>query len=64
MEPYSRESTSLQLRWIVLMLLRSYGQTASGKTHTMMGTDSEPGIIPLAIAELFAFIVQVRALPF
>ncbi|GAA5893182.1 hypothetical protein JCM6882_003906 [Rhodosporidiobolus microsporus] len=34
----------------------AYGQTASGKTHTMMGSDEEPGIIPLAIDELFCFI--------
>ena len=26
----------------------AYGQTASGKTHTMQGTAAEPGIIPLA----------------
>ncbi|KAM0749105.1 kinesin-domain-containing protein [Meredithblackwellia eburnea MCA 4105] len=34
----------------------AYGQTASGKTHTMMGSPSEPGIIPLSIAELFSYI--------
>ncbi|GAA5979892.1 hypothetical protein JCM11641_007578 [Rhodosporidiobolus odoratus] len=34
----------------------AYGQTASGKTHTMMGSPSEPGIIPLAIDELFSYI--------
>ncbi|KAK4046636.1 Kinesin-like protein kip2 [Microbotryomycetes sp. JL201] len=34
----------------------AYGQTASGKTHTMMGSETEPGIIPLAIDELFSFI--------
>ncbi|GAA6018610.1 hypothetical protein JCM11491_006164 [Sporobolomyces phaffii] len=34
----------------------AYGQTASGKTHTMMGSSSEPGIIPLAIDELFSYI--------
>ncbi|GAA5871223.1 hypothetical protein JCM1840_000153 [Sporobolomyces johnsonii] len=34
----------------------AYGQTASGKTHTMMGSPSEPGIIPLAIDELFTSI--------
>ncbi|TNY18247.1 kinesin motor domain-containing protein [Rhodotorula diobovata] len=32
----------------------AYGATASGKTTTMTGTPSEPGIIPLAIDELFA----------
>ncbi|KAJ8294689.1 Kinesin-related protein 4 [Rhodotorula toruloides] len=34
----------------------AYGQTASGKTHTMLGSPSEPGIIPLAIDELFSHI--------
>ncbi|GAA6059859.1 hypothetical protein JCM10212_007064 [Sporobolomyces blumeae] len=34
----------------------AYGQTASGKTHTMMGSPTEPGIIPLAIDELFSYI--------
>ncbi|BGP47392.1 Kinesin-like protein kip2 [Rhodotorula kratochvilovae] len=36
----------------------AYGQTASGKTHTMTGSPSEPGIIPLAVDELFA---RIRA---
>ena len=31
----------------------AYGQTSSGKTHTMRGTQQEPGIIPLAVAEIF-----------
>ncbi|EDQ85907.1 uncharacterized protein MONBRDRAFT_34081 [Monosiga brevicollis MX1] len=30
-----------------------YGQTSSGKTHTMMGTDDHPGIIPQAIDDIF-----------
>ncbi|GAA5873691.1 hypothetical protein JCM8547_002675 [Rhodosporidiobolus lusitaniae] len=34
----------------------AYGQTASGKTHTMMGSKEEPGIIPLAVDELFEYI--------
>ncbi|GAA5961230.1 hypothetical protein JCM3765_002879 [Sporobolomyces pararoseus] len=34
----------------------AYGQTASGKTHTMMGSSKEPGVIPLAIDELFSHI--------
>ncbi|KAJ3360959.1 hypothetical protein GGF32_007892 [Allomyces javanicus] len=29
-----------------------YGQTASGKTHTMQGTNKEPGIIPLAVEDI------------
>eukprot|EP01059_Diplonema_ambulator_P030244 TRINITY_DN5090_c0_g1_i1.p1 TRINITY_DN5090_c0_g1~~TRINITY_DN5090_c0_g1_i1.p1 ORF type:complete len:1032 (+),score=227.04 TRINITY_DN5090_c0_g1_i1:52-3147(+) len=31
----------------------TFGQTNSGKTHTMLGTDSEPGLIPSVITELF-----------
>ncbi|EGB06109.1 hypothetical protein AURANDRAFT_29529, partial [Aureococcus anophagefferens] len=31
----------------------AYGQTATGKTHTMQGTPTSPGLIPLAIEEAF-----------
>lgn len=31
----------------------AYGQTASGKTYTMSGEQSNPGIIPLAINYMF-----------
>lgn len=31
----------------------AYGQTSSGKTHTMKGCESEPGIIPLAVHDIF-----------
>ena len=31
----------------------AYGQTSSGKTHTMKGNNKEPGIIPLGIYSLF-----------
>ncbi|KAG6853094.1 hypothetical protein C0991_006927 [Blastosporella zonata] len=34
----------------------AYGQTASGKTFTLSGNDSEPGIIPRAMRDVFAFI--------
>nr|WNS50088.1 centromere-associated protein E-like protein [Halisarca dujardinii] len=37
----------------------AYGQTASGKTHTMMGSsgrDGEPGVIPIALATIFEYI--------
>jgi centromeric protein E len=34
----------------------AYGQTASGKTFTLSGTDDEPGIIPRAMKDVFAFI--------
>lgn len=38
----------------------AYGQTASGKTFTLTGSPTNPGIIPLAISDLFA---QIRATP-
>ncbi|KAI8477274.1 MAG: P-loop containing nucleoside triphosphate hydrolase protein [Monoraphidium minutum] len=34
----------------------AYGQTSSGKTYTMRGGAREPGIIPLAVREVFALI--------
>ncbi|KAJ3056123.1 hypothetical protein HK097_008046 [Rhizophlyctis rosea] len=36
----------------------AYGQTSSGKTHTMLGTPEEYGIIPLAIADVFKRIME------
>lgn len=32
----------------------AYGATGAGKTHTMMGTDAEPGLYLLAAADLFS----------
>ncbi|XP_027337202.1 kinesin-like protein KIN-7O [Abrus precatorius] len=34
----------------------AYGQTNSGKTYTMRGSKAEPGVIPLAIRDLFHII--------
>lgn len=31
----------------------AYGQTSSGKTHTMQGSPNEPGVIPLAVEDVF-----------
>ena len=31
----------------------AYGQTGAGKTHTMYGSDSAPGLVPRAAEELF-----------
>lgn len=31
----------------------AYGQTSSGKTHTMQGDSTHPGVIPLAIKDVF-----------
>ncbi len=37
----------------------AYGQTGSGKTHTMSGSDTEKGIIPSAVHEIFEQIQRV-----
>lgn len=38
----------------------AYGQTSSGKTHTMLGTPIEPGIIPLAVNRTFDSIAETE----
>jgi len=40
----------------------AYGQTSSGKTHTMLGGMDDPGVIPLAMNEIFNTIDKVRHL--
>jgi hypothetical protein len=30
-----------------------YGQTTSGKTYTMLGDDSSPGILPFTLLDIF-----------
>lgn len=35
-----------------------YGQTGSGKTFTMYGNQSSPGIVPLSVESIFAFILD------
>jgi hypothetical protein len=37
----------------------AYGQTNSGKTFTMKGSSKNPGMIPLAIQDVFSYIKQV-----
>lgn len=34
----------------------AYGQTSSGKTHTMSGTPMDPGIISFTVNDLLKFI--------
>ncbi|KAG0169265.1 hypothetical protein DFQ30_003828 [Apophysomyces sp. BC1015] len=36
----------------------AYGQTASGKTYVNNGTSQEPGVIPQAVTEIFAYIEE------
>lgn len=68
-DPYQTYVTTLiEMVWADLpgamegynALIFAYGQTASGKTHTLSGSPSEPGIIPLSIRDLFA---QIRSSP-
>ncbi|KAJ7382515.1 hypothetical protein OS493_034678 [Desmophyllum pertusum] len=36
--------------------LFAYGQTSSGKTHTMMGDQQNEGVIPKAVGEIYDYI--------
>ena len=40
----------------------AYGQTSSGKTFTMNGSDADPGIIPRAVRDVFDTVRQVSCL--
>lgn len=37
----------------------AYGQTSSGKTYTMNGSETDPGIIPRAVEDIFRKIQMV-----
>ena len=37
----------------------AYGQTSSGKTHTMFGNEADYGIIPLSIEQIFSVAFDV-----
>ncbi|CAM9116321.1 unnamed protein product, partial [Sphacelaria rigidula] len=39
----------------------AYGHTGSGKTHTMMGTPTQPGMTPRAVQEMFNMIRRMSA---
>jgi len=36
----------------------AYGQTAAGKTHTMLGNKAAPGVLPLAVNEIMKCISE------
>lgn len=38
----------------------AYGQTASGKTFTLTGSQNDPGVIPRAVEDVFRFIKGVE----
>ena len=50
---------SLHVKCIHAGAIFAYGQTSSGKTHTMTGNRMHPGIIPLAFDQLFTYIDKV-----
>lgn len=55
--------TCANVRWLARAepgTIFAYGQTSSGKTHTMRGGEDGPGIIPLCIDEIFSAAGQVR----
>lgn len=52
----------LNLSYFISGTVFAYGQTNSGKTHTMRGSAAEPGVIPLAVHDLFGIIQQVGIL--
>lgn len=39
----------------------AYGMTGTGKTYSMQGVDASPGIIPLALKDVFARIMEDKA---
>lgn len=39
----------------------AYGQTSTGKTYTMQGTRKDPGVVPLAVEDLFKYITMRNA---
>lgn len=44
------------------MSVFAYGQTSTGKTFTMRGNDKSPGIIPLAIKEIFRLLEEDKSI--
>ena len=63
-EALYRETTMHLVRQVVEEGLNAtvlaYGQTSSGKTHTMRGSLDDPGVIPRAAVDLIRF-VQAKA---
>ena len=41
-------------------MIAAYGQTSSGKTHTIKGNKNDPGIVVLAAREIFAKLKDKR----
>ena len=39
----------------------AYGQTGSGKTHSIMGTSSDPGVVPRCAESLMGYLNDIDA---
>lgn len=50
-ETIGREVAACVIRGSSACVL-AYGQSATGKTHTMMGTEAQPGLVPRLCKEL------------
>ena len=61
-EVYSRTAAPVvqAVRRGVNGTVMAYGQTSSGKTHTMSGTKEDPGVMALAVSDIFAAIESDR----
>jgi kinesin family member 18/19 len=44
-----------------LVIVFAYGATGAGKTHTMLGTGENPGIIFLTVMELYRRMDELRS---
>ncbi|XP_071974920.1 centromere-associated protein E isoform X2 [Engystomops pustulosus] len=72
---HSQETTCQVYQEVAVPIIRSalqgyngtifaYGQTSSGKTYTMMGTQENLGIIPQAVQEIFKIILEIPSREF
>jgi len=55
---FSFLDSSALLYFYLLNAVFAYGATGAGKTHTMLGTPSEPGVTPLLMQELYDTLLQ------
>ncbi len=58
--PVSATGLNALYTWFFSGTLFAYGQTTSGKTYTMSGTEDSPDIIPYALDEMFSYIPKSR----
>ncbi|XP_052736070.1 kinesin-like protein KIN-7E, chloroplastic isoform X3 [Vigna angularis] len=56
--PHRARRCSTTFSLISLGTVFAYGVTSSGKTHTMHGEQKSPGIIPLAVKDVFSIIQE------